>query len=267
MNNKIVFIDSDGTVMDSMLIKHERALAPSIIEAFNLDDIKDTILNKWYNENIYAVTRGLNRFDALLSILKYLDEIGRGVTYLSDYEAWLNSTSSKSLNDLEKYIVENHTSAMPEILKWGRLVTEKMESTKELIKPFKNVDKALKQMSQNFKVIIVSTANKRSLENEWGKYGFLPFTTEICSQEVGTKIQCIKHCLEKYHPESAIMIGDSMLDYKAAQTNGIFFYPILQNKEAECWDEWMNTYEKEFASENYAKINDALVEKFFKALN
>lgn len=266
-SNKIVFIDSDGTVMDSMLIKHEQALAPSLIEAFKLDDIKDVILHKWFQENIYEITRGLNRFDALLSILKYLDSINRGVPYLASYEAWLNSTTSKSLNDLKRYIAQNNLGPMPEVIRWGELVTEKMEATKELIKPFKSVDLALEQMSKKFRVIIVSTANKSSLEHEWGKYGFLQYADEICSQEVGTKLQCIKHCLEKYKPECAVMIGDSMLDYKAAKANNIFFYPILQNKEKDCWDEWMSSYENKLYDVSYQEVNDRLVKRFFEALN
>lgn len=264
---KIIFIDSDGTVMDSMLIKHKQALAPALIEAFKLEDIKEVIVKRWYDENLYQITRGLNRFDALLSVLKYLETIGRGVPYLTDYEAWLQNTTSKSLQSLEEYIKNNHVKPMPEVINWGKLVTIKMEDTKEIIKPFKEVGKALAKMAQRFKIIIVSTANKKSLENEWSKYGFLQYVTEICSQEVGTKDECIKNCLVKYEPSEAIMIGDSVVDYNAAFSNHICFYPMLPNKEDERWTLWIEKYDDIFANGNYKTVNAEQVELFFNSLN
>lgn len=67
----LICVDSDGTVMDSMVIKHTKALAPKLISVFGLENDKNQILKKWYELNLYKETRGLNRFIALDSILAY----------------------------------------------------------------------------------------------------------------------------------------------------------------------------------------------------
>lgn len=40
----LICVDSDGTVMDSMVIKHTKALAPKLISVFGLENDKNQIL-------------------------------------------------------------------------------------------------------------------------------------------------------------------------------------------------------------------------------
>lgn len=51
--------------MDTMTIKHERAFGPALLDIWNLDDIKDDVLNRWNQFNLYEITRGINRFQGL----------------------------------------------------------------------------------------------------------------------------------------------------------------------------------------------------------
>ena len=45
MRDFLVCVDSDGTAMDTMTIKHVCCFGPAIIEVFNLEAYKDKILN------------------------------------------------------------------------------------------------------------------------------------------------------------------------------------------------------------------------------
>lgn len=36
-----------------------------LLDIWNLDDIKDDVLNRWNQFNLYEITRGINRFQGL----------------------------------------------------------------------------------------------------------------------------------------------------------------------------------------------------------
>ena len=48
-----------------MTIKHERAFGPALLDIWNLDDMKEQVLERWNQFNLYEITRGINRFQGL----------------------------------------------------------------------------------------------------------------------------------------------------------------------------------------------------------
>ena len=55
---KLICVDSDGCAIDSMTIKHERAFGPALVNEWQLDDIKEAVLQRWNAFNLYEITKG-----------------------------------------------------------------------------------------------------------------------------------------------------------------------------------------------------------------
>jgi len=56
----LVCIDSDGTIMDTMTIKHVNCFGPEFINVFKITSHIEDILNEWNRANLYSLTRGID---------------------------------------------------------------------------------------------------------------------------------------------------------------------------------------------------------------
>mgnify|MGYP000860375554 CR=1 FL=1 len=72
-----VGIDSDGTVFNSMELKHKDCFIGSLIRIFDLAPIAHEVHIVWNYVNIYSINRGTNRFKALLLTFNYLREMNQ----------------------------------------------------------------------------------------------------------------------------------------------------------------------------------------------
>lgn len=266
VKDKIIFIDSDGTVMDSMTLKHKLCFGPALITTYGLEDFKDDILEKWNYINLYSKTRGINRFDGEYQILEYVNQKYMKIDFLADFKCWLDTTKQKSNDSLENYIKDNQKYNLQKVLDWSILTNRLIVNNQELVKPFANVRSCLYDLHKDFKIIIISSANKAAVMHEWEKFGLIDLVDEICTQEVGSKEQAIKNMLQKYNPKSAIMLGDALNDLNASKANKIFFYPIVFDEEDECWSEFNHKYALEFKMDNYKQYESKLIDNFLNKL-
>ncbi len=100
---------------------------------------------------------------------------------------------------------------------------------------------ALKLAHEKADIAIVSSANLGAVLDEWEKHSLLEHTDIVLTQNVGSKAFCISELLKKgYEKENVLMCGDAPGDLKAAETNGVFYYPILVKKEKESWQNFIN---------------------------
>ena len=80
-------IDSDGCVFDTMELKHKECFIPNTVRFYGLQSASKYARETWEFVNLYSVERGVNRFPALVSTLKFLAErpevIRRGVEIAS----------------------------------------------------------------------------------------------------------------------------------------------------------------------------------------
>ena len=260
--DKIIFVDSDGTVMDSMTPKHTYAFGPALIKTFGLDEYFDEVLEEWNRINLYSQTRGINRFDGSYLMLEIVDKKYKKIDFLDDYKEWLDRTEEKSNRALETYIKVSGKESLRKILDWSNLTNKMIGETKDKVNPFLSAKKALEELSKKYVIIIISSANGEAVKDEWEKFGVIGYTDEVCTQELGTKPICIAKMLQKYKPSHALMIGDALGDLDSAVSNAINFYPIKPRLENESWDLLMSTYEKKFNLNTYSKIQNELNSDF-----
>jgi phosphoglycolate phosphatase-like HAD superfamily hydrolase len=263
-HDHLICVDSDGCGMDTMTIKHERAFGPALLDIWNLDDIKDDVLNRWNQFNLYEITRGINRFQGLEKILTELHQQGRTVDGYDDIKAWVDTTTTFSNPQLQQDIEANpDKKGLRLALDWSNRVNQLIQRLPS-IGPFEYVYDALKRAYHNADIVIVSSANLSAVETEWTEHQLTPFITSIFAQEAGTKKHCINQLKRLYDANQVLVLGDAKGDMQAAQDNDVLFYPILAGNEATSWLEFKDKYLNLFINNQFDNtIQEHVIQQFY----
>lgn len=251
----LVCVDSDGCAMDTMNSKHIHCFGPCLVEEWGLEVWRETLLTRWNRINLYERTRGINRFKGLALML---EEVDRNYTPILGIEAlkdWVQKTTALSDAALQQYLEKEmaekagagqsgKSSAaviLGKALHWSRQVNRQIQAMPQEEKhAFPGVQEGLERARQAADVVIVSSANRQAVEEEWQRCGLLELVDLLMTQEQGSKSHCIRRLLERgYNPADVLMVGDALGDLEAAQENGVLFYPILAGKEEASWQEFL----------------------------
>ena len=265
----LVCVDSDGCAMNSMDVKHIRCFGPCMVEEWGLDRWKAPILERWNEINLYRMTRGINRFKGLAKALREIDAKYEKIEGIGDLERWVEQTRELSNTALSGAIQERNSICLKKALSWSEKVNKRIHDLpSELGRPFEGVKEALCRARDMADVAVVSSANPQALDEEWNRYGVMEYVDVLLAQDMGSKTHCIKELLKKgYESSHALMIGDALGDYEAAEKNGIFFYPILVRNEEHSWEECRKTALNRLYQENYGgNYQDQVLKEFRKNL-
>lgn len=265
----LICIDSDGCAMNTMNSKHKTCFGPCLVKQWRLEHWEKQVLSRWDAINLYTQTRGINRYKALALILREVNQSYKEVKDLAVLEDWVQSTAELSDGRIEAKWMECGTQILKQALDWSRQVNERIDKMSlEEKSAFDGVKQALKQAHDSADVVIVSSANRQAVLEEWENQGFLEYTDLMLAQEAGTKANCIRALLEGgYESDHVLMIGDAPGDYTAAKDNRILFFPILVNKESESWHVFQAEALGRLLDGTYAgSYQDRMLEAFEKNL-
>ncbi|WP_165878493.1 HAD family hydrolase [Natranaerovirga pectinivora] len=254
MKNKfLVCIDSDGCAIDSMTIKHKEAFGPAFIKVWDIDDSKkNTILDQWNNINLYSLMRGINRFQGFLAILTLHPELVDN-EQLNVFAEWIETTKALSDESLREKYKQTGLEIMGKALEWSDLVNSKIEVL-PLAQPFDGVMDTIELIKSKADIAVVSSANFSAIKDEWQKCGLFKLVDYFYSQADGTKSECINKLIGMgYERDKMIMVGDALGDYKAAENNQIWFFPILAAKESLSWIDLKHKYLHLFLVQQFNK--------------
>lgn len=257
----LICIDSDGTAIDSMNIKHNKCFGPCMIKEWSLYEHEKLIQEIWNQVNLFSLTRGVNRFLGLLEVMKQIDDQGIHVDGVWELASWINKSDELSNKALIQEIVQSGNDTLIRVLRWSEQVNIEIDRlTWEEHQPFEGVMEFLEESSKWSDIAIISSANMKAIEEEWEHFGLIKYVGVMTSQEIGTKEVCINKLLEKgYHREKVIMIGDAPADLEAARNNGISYYPILAGRENECWkkirEDHINAFQKGFMKNIQSRLD------------
>lgn len=263
----LICVDSDGCAMDTMDVKHKKCFGPCIVREWKLERWEKEILNRWNEINLYSVSRGINRFKGLALMLSEINSSMTKIDGLEDLTAWTETAAETSNDSLKKEIEKTGSECLKKTLNWSLKVNEAIDRLDDEEKtPFEGVKETLEKMHAFADVAIVSSANKSAVIEEWTKYGLINSVDIILTQEDGSKAYCIEEMKKQgYDKRKVLMVGDASGDQKAAETNGVFFYPILVKHEAESWlklnGEALNLFKEGKADGEYQK---SLIKKFYE---
>jgi len=246
----LICVDSDGCAMDTMDIKHFRCFGPCMIEQWKLEQWHESLLKRWNQVNLYSMTRGINRFKALAILLTEIDQTIQPIPGIAAFSRWADTAPELS-NGALKQLLESDTAEQEifrKALAWSEHVNASIRLLPEEEKrAFPGAAEGLRAAHLQADVAVVSSANRQAVEEEWTEQGMLDSADIVMAQDSGSKGACIAKLLEEgYAPERVLMVGDAPGDWKAAQKNGVWFYPILVRQEAESW--------KQFAEEALPRL-------------
>lgn len=232
-------IDSDGCAIDGMTVKHKECFGPSFIEIWDCGEKNQELLNYWNQINLYSDMRGINRFKGLVLELRYA--VSKGYLQL-DYEKlenWVNETDELSNESLKRQIGKNQDPILRRALGWSELINDKISKLPdEKKKAFSEVKHTFELIRKKADIVIVSSANRDAVIEEFRYNNLLDFVSDILTQESGTKSECIKSMIARgYEKDHVVMVGDAPGDIDAAKSNGVLYYPIIVNAENQAWKE------------------------------
>lgn len=241
----LVCIDSDGCAFDTMELKHKECFCPAYIQYFGLQPVSKYAREAWDFANLYSAFRGVNRFPVLLKALSLLRD-RKEVLQRNFHTPELPSlqkyiAEGRPLNNvgLESYLAEHpDDQEMQNVYAWSLDVNRRIGEMVHGVPPFPYVAQHLKMLAQQCDIVIVSATETKALQREWQAGGLLDLVTEICGQEAGSKKEIIAARKDQYPAGHVLMIGDAPGDRDAAKVNGVQFYPICPDREAESWEQF-----------------------------
>jgi phosphoglycolate phosphatase-like HAD superfamily hydrolase len=267
-------IDSDGCAFDTMEIKQKRCFTPNTIRVFGLQDIADAVRETAEFVNLYSRYRGTNRYPALVRTMEYLaarkDGAARGVPIprMDALRRWIGEEPKLSRAALQLRVEKTGDAELRTVLAWSEAVDRSIAETVKSAPPFPWVRESLEAAATRADILVVSQTPLETLKREWADQGLDRLVRAIAGQEHGTKTEHLARSARgKYTPENILMIGDAQGDARAAQENGILFFPIVPGREAESWRRFRTEASERFFSGTYrGAYASARMEEFDAAL-
>ena len=236
-----VGIDSDGTVFNSMELKHKDCFIGSLIRIFDLAPITHEIHIVWNYVNILSINRGTNRFKALLLTFNYLREMDAviksniKIPKLKILKKWIDKTERLSNDSLLKFLMEvtsYERTELETVIEWSEDVNRMVKMTAINLPPMEGALEAMSLLKNNVDLVVISNTPLKTLNREWLENNINNNILYIGGQETGTKTQMLKAVAEnKYDSNKILIIGDALGDLKAAKNINALFFPILPLKE------------------------------------
>ncbi len=270
----LVCIDSDGCAFDSMDIKHKECFAPNFINHWDLQAVARQAREVWEFVNLYSISRGINRFQAVVTALDLLasrpsvKERGYVSPDLTSLRNWINQTKVLANSELEKVVEATSDPVLKKALDWSLGVNRYVEEIIRGVPPFNGLLPAMEKASEFADLMVVSATPLEALEREWEEHGLVGSVQVIAGQEMGTKAEHIKTVMTgRYDRLNVIKLGDALGDLKSAKDNGVLFYPIIPGKGEESWERFKDEALDLFLKGAYrGKYEDKLIGEFEDSL-
>jgi hypothetical protein len=268
----LVGIDSDGCAFDTMELKHKECFIPQIIEHYGLQGVSKYAREVAEFINLYSRQRGINRFPGLIETLRQLAERpevqSRGIPIripagLAD---WVERETRLSNGALAEAVKASGDPDLVQALSWSLAVNETITRMVSGVPPFPLVRESLQRLSSQADLLVVSATPNEALLREWEEHDLKRFVAAICGQELGTKKELLAGA-GNYPRGQALMIGDALGDYRAAQANGALFWPINPGAEEASWRRFYEEGIDRFLSGQFAgDYQQTLLDDFYRFL-
>ncbi len=269
-----VGVDSDGCAFDTMEVKHKECFIPTFINHFGLAAVSRLAREVAEFVNLYSVDRGINRFPGYLRTLDLLaarpEVISRGfvVPHLPGLRAWVGRETRLANPALKAEVERTGDPDLALALAWSEDVNRTIGATVRDVPPFPMVRETLQALQGKADVMVVSATPAEALRREWSEHDLDGLVALIAGQEMGNKREVLAQATSgRYAPDRVLMIGDAPGDRKAAEANGVLFYPIDPGDEDASWrrlhDEalprfFAGTYSGAYMDERIARFESLL---------
>ena len=267
--DRLVCIDSDGCVFDTMELKHKECFCPVTVQYWDLQPISKYARDAWDYGNLYSKDRGRSRFHELVLMFdlladrKEVKESGFQLPDITSLREWVATSPMISNEGLEG----QEDPVLKRTLEWSLEANRRIAEMVRGVPPFPGVRKSLQQLQDKADIAIVSATPRGALQQEWTEHGLMEAVRQLCGQEDGNKKQCIRAMAPHYKQGQVLMIGDAPGDMEAAKANEALFYPIVPGKEIESWKEFAEHGAMRFLQGTFAgDYENECISQFEKSL-
>lgn len=234
----LIGVDSDGTVFDSMNLKHLNAFIPAALEIWPMEqDVFQRFSAIEKEVNLFSSMRGANRFLGLLETFERLQKkYPQVVPDLHDFRAYIKAEKIYSASTLKKWLSRKPSKELEKVLAWSARADILFSEACADLKPFSGVREILNEIHKTAAVALISTSVKCELKKLWRKAHFLPFVDILMGQEDGSKTAQLKNAKAICGTNvKMLMVGDTDSDRMAAHAAGALFYQIILGDEENSW--------------------------------
>lgn len=254
-----VGVDSDGCAFDSMEVKHKECFIPNIVKYYGLAAVSKYAREAAEFLNLYSRWRGVNRFPGLVQTLDLLADrpevVGRRfrVPEAKGLRAWVSRATKLSNPALKAEVAATGDPDLALALKWSEAVNRSVGEIVKEVPPFPYVRESLEALAGKADVMVVSATPGEALVREWEEHGLSRHVALIAGQEQGSKTEHLALATGgRYEKSRVLMVGDAPGDRKAAEENGVLFYPIDPGREDESWRRFYEEALPRFFAGTYA---------------
>jgi phosphoglycolate phosphatase-like HAD superfamily hydrolase len=255
----LIGIDSDGCVFDTMEVKHKECFIPNIVKYYGLASISKYARETAEFLNLYSKWRGVNRFPGLVLTMDLLSERPEVASRrprlpaLLGLRDWIERETKLSNRALEAEVASTGDPDLKLALEWSKAVNRSIEEVVREVPPFAFVRESLESMAGTADVMVVSATPCEALEREWDEHGLRRHVALLAGQEQGSKQEHLAlAAVGRYDPDRILMVGDALSDWRAAEANGVLFYPIDPGCEEASWQRFFEESLPRFFSGTYA---------------
>ncbi len=261
-----------AAAFDTMELKHKECFIPRIIEFYGLQGVSKYAREVAEFINLYSRQRGINRFPGLVETLRMVAERpevqarGASVEVPASLAEWTRRETRLSNAALAEAASASGDAELAKALAWSQALNETIGRMAHGVPPFPLVRESLERLAGSADLLVVSATPSEALEREWREHDLARFVAAICGQEIGSKSELLA-VAANYPAGHTLMIGDAPGDYRAAQANAAFFWPINPGAEEASWrrlhDEGIDRF---LAGQMAGDYQQRLVAEFFDHL-
>ncbi len=272
-HSHLVCVDSDGTALDTMDVKHKECFIPNTIRYWDLQPVARYARQAAEFVNLYSRDRGINRFPALLKTFDLLERwpgvpATAKIPRAEGLRAWVQSETRLNNETLGEAAERTGDPDLKRALAWSTAVNESVAVTVHHCPPFPFAKESLERLAARADILVSSVMPAEALAREWNEHGIAQYAALIAGQEMGGKREHIALAIEgRYDRNRVLMIGDAPADLAAAKANGVRFFPICLEREAESWRLMYAEAAGKFLGDGYDDAYEgALIAEFEKSL-
>ncbi len=275
-----VCIDTDGCALDNMWAKQVIVFHPHYMDMNGLRGTEMFFRLHAEHHNLWATTRGCDRYLAVRYTLASLladrqarevlceDHVRDLLSSIEGYVSFVEKSGGKKafgIPSLAEYHQMNGLDYnVTRLLSWSEAVDRTFQFVTLDMPPFDGVRETLERVSRDADILVVSATPYNDLAEWWTRTELAGYVQAIAGKEMGKKGDHIRVLREAggYEGDQVIMIGDGGGDLKAARGNDALFYPTPAGLEQEAWATARESFEAFFAGEYRGRMEDEKVAAF-----
>ena len=121
-------------------------------------------------------------------------------------------------------------------LQWSEAVNAAIGEIVHDVPPFPFVRESLALIDDRADMMVCSATPHEAIVREWTEHGIAGHANLIAGQEQGSKRDHLAlAAVGRYDRGKILMVGDAPGDLRAAEANGVLFFPILPGFEDDSW--------------------------------